>query len=602
MEDNLRIQDKIHLFHKGIKILLKTSMLYSILIIVVSALNGLVAPFNAIIYQKFLDSIVVMIEDGKWLEPGLGLLLIFSIINLIGYLSNGLLQFIKQVFSDKLDLYITDKVLNKAISLPMETFDNVKIYNHINMAITQTSTNCLNLLDAVSECVYAVIKGMSFVFIILNFSWQIVVISMLSVLPLLYISLRTNSYWYEVFYKRAEKTRLIEYLKMIMIQNENVKEIKLYGVGEKIINYIKENFTDFLKKDTAARGKILLKKISSQCIDEIVSFGVKLWILVLAIKNGSSLGTIVLYFNSQDNLKVSINELVNQFSTLHNSLLYLNSIDIIEKEESGADTSTNKFSENFEEIEFRNVSFKYPGCTKYVLKNVSLKFKRGKTYSIVGFNGSGKTTLVKLLLKLYKPNEGIILVDGKDIQEFNQEEYYKHISAIFQDFIKYPFDVYDNIVIRKSDDNENRFKEVLNIVGIRKLVNGLPNKEHTMLMRDWTGGVDLSQGQWQKIAIARCIFNDNIISILDEPFSSIDAEAENYIITRLRKNRKEKLTIFITHRFSSISLADQIIVMKEGAVIEEGTHDQLMKNKNIYYKLYTSQILKLKKEKEPHDN
>ena len=193
MEDNLRIQDKIHLFHKGIKILLKTSMLYSILIIVVSALNGLVAPFNAIIYQKFLDSIVVMIEDGKWLEPGLGLLLIFSIINLIGYLSNGLLQFIKQVFSDKLDLYITDKVLNKAISLPMETFDNVKIYNHINMAITQTSTNCLNLLDAVSECVYAVIKGMSFVFIILNFSWQIVVISMLSVLPLLYISLRTNS-------------------------------------------------------------------------------------------------------------------------------------------------------------------------------------------------------------------------------------------------------------------------------------------------------------------------------------------------------------------------------------------------------------------------
>lgn len=255
MKDELKRKEKIHLLKKGLKILLRTSTIYTILIFTVSALNGLVAPFNALIYQRFLDGIVEMLEAKQWLKSGLLLLFIFSIINVAGYLLNGFLQFIKQIFSDKLDLYITEKVLNKAVLLPMETFDNVKIYNHINMAITQTSNNCLLLLDAISECVYAVIQGMSFAFIILKFSWQIVIISIISVLPLLYISLKTNSYWYEVFYKRAEKSRLIEYLKMIMVQNENIKEIKLYNVGEKIIRYIKETFADFLGKDTVARKK-----------------------------------------------------------------------------------------------------------------------------------------------------------------------------------------------------------------------------------------------------------------------------------------------------------------------------------------------------------
>jgi len=328
----------------------------------------------------------------------------------------------------------------------------------------------------------------------------------------------------------------------------------------------------------------------------VVSFGLKLWILILAIKCRSGLGTIVLYFNSQDNLKVSINELINQFSSLHNSLLYLNSIDVIEKEECDTYINSKRFDGKFKCIELKNVSFKYLGCENYALKDVSLKFECGKTYSIVGFNGSGKTTLMKLLLKLYKPSSGQILIDGQDIEEFDQGEYYKYISAIFQDFIKYPFDVFENVAIREKNNSEERFKTVLDIVGIKELIDNLPNKEHTMLMRDWTDGIDVSQGQWQKIAIARCVFDNSIISILDEPFSSIDAEAENYIINKLREDRKDKLTIFITHRFSSISLADQIVVMKEGKVIEEGTHEQLFEKHSIYYKLYMSQVLKLKKE------
>lgn len=198
---------------------------------------------------------------------------------------------------------------------------------------------------------------------------------------------------------------------------------------------------------------------------------------------------------------------------------------------------------------------------------------------------------MKLLLRLYCPTEGRILIDGKDIQEFDLEDYYLHISAIFQDFVKYPFDVYENIAIRCQPDAQGRFKTVLNTVGMQDFVEKLPQKEHTLLMRDWTGGTDVSQGQWQKFAIARCMFCDSVISILDEPFSSIDAEAEAQIISNLRKREDGNLMIFITHRFSSISLTDQIIVLKEGIITEKGTHEELMCNKGTYYKLYISQKL-----------
>ena len=581
----------MRLLLRGCTVLYRASRWYAIALITLNIVNGLVDPLNAIVYQKLLDSIINVLKEERMQNICFVLISTLALLSVTAFILNGLIELVKRNYIDKIDLYVTEHVLEKTLSLPMETFDNTVVYNHINTAISQTSSNCMKLLESISEIVYVIVKGTSFLYIIWNFSWQIALISFLSMSPLLILSVKINKYWYEIYKKRVEKTRLIQYLKLLMIKNSNIKEIKLFNAGTRIINIIKEYFSNFIKEDFLTRKNFLCKRSILHVVNCVAEFGVKLWLLVCASVKKCSLGTVVLYFNSLDSLKGAYSQFIRQISLLQNSLQYLESLDILEHEERYNSGGGTPFNSCFHMIEFKNVSFRYPGCSNYVLQNINLKLERGKTYFIVGFNGSGKTTLMKLLLRLYLPTEGEILIDGVDIRGLDIVQYYAGIGAIFQDFIQYPFDISKNVIVNADKDNSIFLSSVLKEVGMYEFVQGLPNKEHTLLMRDWTGGIELSQGQWQKLAIARCIYRKGIISILDEPFSSIDAESESNIITGLRESCENRLTIFITHRFSSISLSDQIVVLKEGKIVEQGTHDELLQHGNIYYRLYSSQKL-----------
>lgn len=579
----------IHLLKRGSAILLGASRKHITSLVILNVIGGLIDPINAIIYQNLLDCISDSLKKGSLQYICFILIALLALASVAAFILSGMVELVKRNYVDIIDLYVSEHVLEKSISLPMETFDNAKIYNHINAAISQTSSSCVRLLETVSEIIYVVVKGTSFLYIIWRFNWKIALISFLSMSPLLFLSVKINKYWYDIYKNRIEKTRLIHYLKLLMVKNSNIKEIKLFDVGEKIVTIIKENYTNFIKEDALARKTFLGKRSVHHIFSCIFEFGVKLWLVLSSIQEKCSLGTIVLYMNSLDSLKSAYAQFIRQLSLLQNSLQYLEALDILEHEDCENDTVGKPFDSCFRSIEFRNVSFRYPGCSQYVLKDINLRFDRGKTYFIVGFNGSGKTTLIKLLLRLYPPSEGEILIDGINLQDLDVKQYYANIGAIFQDFVRYPFDIWDNVLVKTDKEDLQLFSTVINQVGMYKFVSELPEREHTLLMRDWSSGIDLSQGQWQRLAIARCIYRNGVISILDEPFSSLDAEGENSIISNLRKQSCDKLTIFITHRFSSISRSDRIVVLKEGVIVEQGTHEELIRNKNIYYRLYSSQ-------------
>lgn len=589
----------VTLFMSGCKKLWKISPYFFISIFILSLINGTVYPLSAIAWQYMLDTLVYMLQTRTFKKSILLILLAYSALNFITFLMAEYLRYLKQTYSDMVGISFTTGILQKSADFPMEIYDNPTIYDHLHIALDESSRACLSILDIISGTVQAVIQLVSFIIIVAQLNWLIAVTCIISALPLLYMNIRMGSYWHNIYMQRAGTNRYVKYLKMILTKNENIKEAKLYKLSERLVEYIKKTYEVFLQSDKTARKNYLCKMSSVGLLDEFLSWFVKAIIIYVGIAKGSSIGRISLYFNSQSNLKSSVTVLFDQISELHSCILILQSLDIIEKienDDSIVQKGERPFPGSFNCIEFKNVSFRYPNSTNEVLKNLSFKFENGKTYSIVGLNGAGKTTLIKLLLRLYPPTEGEILIDGENIESINLEEYYNQVSAVFQDFLKLPFSLYENVTCKETYPDLDKFFLVAEIADISQLVQVLPQKERTIMMKEWANGVDISQGQWQRVAIARCCYGNCAISIFDEPFSSIDAKTEAQIIDRIADYRKGKLTIYITHQFTSISLADQIIVIKDGRLVETGTHQELVEKRGLYFDLYSTQLRKLTKE------
>ena len=243
-------------------------------------------------------------------------------------------------------------------------------------------------------------------------------------------------------------------------------------------------------------------------------------------------------------------------------------------------------------IELRNVSFRYPGTERYVIKNFSAVLEPGDTVVLVGLNGAGKTTLIKLITRLYDPTEGQILLDGHDIREYDLRELYSLYGIIFQDFGKYAVTVKENIMLSRINDkaDEAAMAEAAEKSASAQFINNLPGKYDTPLMRIFEkDGLELSIGQWQKLSIARAFYSDSEILSLDEPTASLDAIAEQEIYNQFDTLRKDKTTIFVSHRLSSATVADKILVIDGGVLTEQGSHAELMQKRGTYYELFSTQ-------------
>lgn len=592
----INIRDYVKLFFYGNGLMLKTSKSKYFALYILSVLGGVVSPVNAIFWEKLLNWFVEALVNRKNIgNIGWYYLIMLSVMPCLGYIFDLLLDYIKQTFSDQMNLFITERVLTKAFKLSMERFDESSTYNDLQIATTRTTQNCMGLLDAITEMIFYTVQIISFIFILANFSWKIIALAIIGAVPSLYVALRANKYWFDTLNNRIGKLRHIDYLKSLIVKNEYVKETKLYNMGNKILGHIKESFSKFISEDKKARKRILARRTFARVFEEILTLIIKAWILLESLKEKSAVGKVVLFFNANESLKNSLIVLLNELAKLHENVLYLQILKRVDDMEVEGDPHKDKVNLSFRVIEFKNVSFSYPGQNRQALKNISFVFERGKTYSIVGFNGAGKTTLLKLLLGLYEPEKGEILIDGVNLNQLNIAEYYSQIGAVFQDFIKYPFSIEENISTELNEVKAEDIFEAIRFAHLEDMVKKMPEGIKTVLMREWNNGIDISQGQWQKIAIARCYFRKPIIMVLDEPFSSIDIESENYIVGNIKQVCHGKLNIFITHHFSSISMADVVIVLDDGRVIEQGTHDELIQKKGKYFQLYSEQLENLNK-------
>ena len=581
------------------KILRSASLYLYLISITSSVIIGIYTPLNMWIWKNILDLILSLLSHEIGLKPIFMWMFIYFLIQLIQKVVTDVIEYFKAIYSEQIDLHIKTLLLSSITKMELSEFDDYKLHNEISKANQESTARSLNTLQTILQIIQYGISFLGSVVLLISFNTSIVFLTLIYAIPLFYVSVKIMDQLYNIFDARFEKIRFSRNIQTLLTKPENIKEIKIYRIShfltEKIISIYKSN----LEEDKKIRAKIVLKNSIVSFLEEFVNTGIKLLIVVLGFINNLTIGSINMYISSVDSLALSVTNLLGLSSNLYENTLYLSSIfQLIDREPKKK--KKNLFNPSFRCIEFNNVSFKYPGTNKYVLKNINLKLYANQTYAFVGENGSGKTTLIKLLLNLYSPTEGNIYVDDQNLEDIDFNDYCNYINAVFQDFVRYPFDIKTNIGIGdiNSVDDMKKIKQSAKYAGIDDYIENLPKKYDSQLQREWKESTDVSLGQWQKIAVARAFMKKSSILVLDEPTASMDVLSEAEIFKTFKELKKNQLCLFVTHRLSNINQTDNIIVLDQGQIIQKGTHEELIKLDGLYQKLYNTQASFYKNETE----
>lgn len=575
----------------AVRLLLKVAPTYIAALLICNILSGILTSIELLLSQNFLNSLTVFLSGYITIETLLFWLISIFLASVAMSGCTYVSSCLNSLVSDKFNLYITNRILEKTTFFSMKEYDNVDLYNKIHLALEETPNRCLTLLTTLFSTVRLTTQLIGITILIANYNVLILLVCIVTSIPMLRLSNRVGKFWYTVGAERAEGLRKCNRLKELLVEYNNIKEIKLFDIGDMLKNRVVRQQTDYVNSNKHYYKKFCRLNTVYAMAQDSVSLLLKIAIIMQAVTQKLTIGAASMYISSVDSFNASFQGMLSQISTLYEQTRYLSYISDIENISVRKQEEGTPLTEKIKSIRFENVSFHYPNSHNMVLKNFSYTFETWKTYALVGMNGSGKTTLIKLLMRLYTPINGHIYVNGVDIEEISFSSLQQQISAVFQDFIRYPFNVAENIAIHDADNINDfeRVKEAAVHSEATEFIDALPLGYRTTLEKEWNGGTELSGGQWQKIAIARCFYKSSSVVILDEPFSAIDSFSEEQIIKSLASDTINKMCIFVTHRFNNICLADQILVLKDAQLIENGTHAQLMATNGLYARLYHAQ-------------
>lgn len=572
------------------KLLYKSAPFYIVAMCIANIFAGVLLSLGIVIWKNIIDSVQESIKSGHLDVTILWLAVHFTTIILQDLLTE-VCAYYKNILSTCTNKNITQNVLNKISKMELEKYDDVSFYDKLKKVNEESTARTMSLLNSVEMLVKGISVAVSTAVILFRFNPLFMILCIIISIPNLIINMKIAIMQYSVYCERFENKRYIDSIKNLITAHENVKEIKIYNSTPYFVSYILNSYKKYIEEDKKIRKKFVLESFSMESLGNILIYFLKAIVCYEIVMQKMSIGSLTLYFSSIDNFRSAMANIINVMSSMFEDGLYVQSyFELMKDTETTKESGRRKkFISEFHNIRFENVWFSYPGTQDYVLKDINFVINRGKNYAIVGLNGSGKTTLLKLLLRLYKPTKGTIYIDEIDINEIDIDSYYKEISVVFQDFIKYPLTIKDNIGLGNISEMNNleKINEAAAQGGILEFVNSLPMGMETHLQKEWSNSVELSLGQWQKVAISRAFFKNGQIMILDEPTASLDPMAERDLFQKVKDLTYEKTCVLIAHRFSTVRLADVIYVMKNGEIIESGSHNQLI-NKNGEYALLFS--------------
>lgn len=585
-----KIKEYLIIIVKVIKLSYLSSKIYTILLWGLNILIGIAIPVSTLIWSEFIDTAAIGILNNEWKKAALWIG-VYSVFLFTQNVFNIINDYVESILSAKLNIFTTDKIMKCISDLPMDYFDSSENYDKIQKVNTESNIRSMSIIKTLINLIQGSITMIGTVIILLQINWLILVILFFLCVPTLVLSLNLSFEKYNVYNIRVKDMRFISFLKNMMTEYENIKELRVNLSSGFFINYINKKYSEFLKVDKKIQRKYSVKMIGMDYIEQIIICIIRIYLLINVIVKKMSIGNLSLYINSIDSFRNSVITILNTMASIYEDGLYVNNLFEFLKIKEKITKDNGICIKEINKIEFRHVWFKYPNTEKYILKNINFIIEKGKSYSLVGLNGSGKTTIIKLILNLYTPVQGEILINDINLSCIDMDGYLSKIGVVFQDFMKYPLTVHENISIAsvRQMNNRNNIEKAAKLSGADRFIDKLPQKYDTPLFREWDDGVQLSMGQWQKIAISRAFLEEFPVIILDEPTASLDAYAEFELYKKFKSIVKNKTSILIAHRFSTIKLADVIFVLKNGTIIESGSHDELLKLNGEYAYLYKIQ-------------
>lgn len=595
------MREKIKLFRESLKLVWNSSPGWTFTNIVMSVVRS-VFPLILIWLLKIVVDVITKaatssspVPDSKVLWPVIAVVIVWFLDEASADFSN----YVRKKQALKLEVYMYGLLHSKAIKLDLINFERPEYFDCLTRASREAPWRPNSILNNMVSLLRGIVSLVLMAGLILTLHWMLALLLIVANIPGIWLRLHYADILYNFQRLQTPEARKSAYFNWLLTGDRPSRELRLFGLGKYFMNLFK---TSFLKQKEEEIN-IIKRRTCIELISNLFKASALLITLLFisrqTISGKLSLGQMAMFLLAFRQGMIYIKDLFSSLAGLYEDGLFVG--DTFEflnlKENVTASEPVSVPSVLKKKIVINNISFTYPGNKLKTIDNVSFEINKGEIIALVGSNGAGKSTLVRLLCRLYDPDSGDIKYDGKVINHMDPDEYRKYFSVVFQDFMLYNLTAGENIRMGNIDetDPDDKIIRAASDTGVHELVKNLPDGYKTAIGNLFDDSRELSWGEWQKIALARALFRDAPVLILDEPSSALDADTEYDIFSRFREIVQGRTSILISHRFTNVNLADRIIVLDKGKIAETGTHNELMKKGGLYFRMFTRQSSRFNK-------
>lgn len=595
------MREKLKLFRESLRLVWNSTPGWTFTNIVMSVLRS-IFPLLLIWLLKVVVDDITRAATAVPLTPYINVLWPIIAAVIIWFLdeaSSDFSNYVRKKQALKLEIYMYSLLHSKAIKLDLINFERPEYFDCLARASREAPWRPNNILNNLVSMLRGLLSVLLMAGLIFTLHWTLALLLLVANIPGIWLRLYYADILYNFQRQQTPEARKSAYFNWLLTGDRPSRELRLFGLGNYFISLFKKSFLKQKEEEINIIRRRTLIEFISNLFKASALLITLLFIARQTISGKLSLGQMAMFLLAFRQGMIYIKDLFGALAGLYEDSLFIG--DTFEflnlKEKVIAAEPVKVVSPLKNKIVADNLTFTYPGNNFRTISNISFEIKKGEIIALVGPNGAGKSTLVRLLCRLYDPDSGNIKYDGNDIRNTDPEEYRKLFSVVFQDFMLYNLSAGENIRMGNIDEKfpDGRIKDTAATTGIHVLINNLPNGYETVIGNLFDDSRELSWGEWQKIALARALFRDAPVLILDEPSSALDADTEYDIFSRFREIVMGRTSILISHRFTNVSLADRIIVLDKGEIAETGTHDELMKRGGIYFTMYTKQSSRFNK-------